>query len=60
MCLHDRYKELVSERERLLVEEMRIMNQDFVNYASQLMIAIKIHNVDKRIREIENNMKGEN
>lgn len=60
MCLHDRYKALVSERERLLAEEMRILNQDFVNYVSQLMIAIKIHNVDKRIREIENSMKGEN
>ena len=60
MCLHDRYSKLVSERKRLLEEEMRLLNQDFINYASQLMLAIKIHNVDKRIREIENNMKGEN
>ena len=60
MCLHDRYNELVSERKRLLEEEMRLLNQDFINYASQLMLAIKIHNVDKRIREIENSIKGEN
>ena len=60
MFLHEEYKELVLEKERLLEKEMQLLNQDFVNFASHLFLAIRISHVDKKIREIENNLKGGN
>jgi hypothetical protein len=60
MFLHEKYNELVLERKRLLEQEIQMLNQDFINFASQLFLAIKIHHVDKKIKEIENNFKGEN
>ena len=60
MFLHEEYKELVLEKEKLLEKEMQMLNQDFINFASQLFLAIRISHIDKKIREIENNFKGEN
>ena len=60
MFLHEKYNELVLERKKLLEKEVQMMNQDFINFASQLFLAIKIYHVDKKIKEIENNFKGEN
>lgn len=60
MLIHEKYNDLVLERKRLLEKEMQMINQDFINFASHLFLAIKIYHVDKKIKEIENNFKGEN
>ena len=57
MRLPDRYYDLKLERDQLLEEEKDLLNQPYINYLEQLMIAYKIYQLDKELDKIEKEYK---
>ena len=57
MRLPDRYYDLKLERDQLLEEEKDLLNQPYINYLEQLMIAYKIYRLDKELEKIEKECK---
>ena len=53
MRLPDRYYDLKLERDQLLEEERDLLNQPYISYFEQLMIAYKIYRLDKELDKIE-------
>ena len=58
MRLPDRYYDLVLDRDQLLEEEKNLLNQDYINLLEHMIIAYKINRLDKKIRKIENQIRG--
>jgi hypothetical protein len=57
MRLPDRYYDLKLERDQLLEEEKDLLNQPYINYLEQLMIAYKIYQLDKELDKLEKECK---
>jgi len=57
MRLPDRYYDLKLERDQLLEEEKDLLNQPYINYLEQLMIAYKIYQLDKELDKLEKEYK---
>jgi hypothetical protein len=57
MRLPDRYYDLKLERDQLLEEENDLLNQPYINYLEQLMIAYKIYQLDKELNKLEKECK---
>lgn len=58
MRLPDRYYDLVLDRDQLLEEEKKLLNQDYINLLEHMIIIYKINRLDKEIRKIENQIRG--
>ena len=57
MRLPDRYYDLKLERDQLVEEENYLLNQPYINYLEQLMIAYKIYRLDKELDKLEKECK---